>query len=91
MCGTIRRTKNKKKKKETQIKFYKAMVVPTFTYGLEIWTITRKKEARIETAQMNFLRSVAGYKRIDQIRNSKTREELNIFNLNDKILNFRSQ
>jgi hypothetical protein len=40
---------------------------------------------------MNFLRSVAGYRRIDQIKNSKIREELNIFNSNDKILNFRSQ
>jgi hypothetical protein len=37
------------------------------------------------------LRSVAGYKRIDQIRNSKISEELKIFNSNDKILNFRSQ
>jgi hypothetical protein len=40
---------------------------------------------------MNFLRSVAAYKRVDQTRNSKIREELNIFNLHDKILNFRSQ
>jgi hypothetical protein len=47
--------------------------------------------AEIETAEMNFLRSVASYKRIDQIRNSKIRKELNIFHLNDKILNFRSQ
>jgi hypothetical protein len=39
---------------------------------------------------MNFLRSVAGYKRIDQI-NSKIRDELNISNSNYKILNFRSQ
>jgi hypothetical protein len=66
-------------------------VEPTFTYGSEIWTLTKKQEARIETAEMNFLRSVAGYKRIDQMRNSKIREELKIFNLNDKILNFRSQ
>jgi hypothetical protein len=42
MCGTIRRTLNKKTRKDTQIKFYKAMAVPTFTYGLEIWTLTKK-------------------------------------------------
>jgi hypothetical protein len=67
------------------------MAVPTFTYGLEIRTFTKKQEARIETVEMNCLRSVAGYKRRGQKRNSKIMEELNIFNLNDKILNFRSQ
>jgi hypothetical protein len=67
------------------------LAVPAFTYGSEILTFTKKQEARIETAKMNFLRSVAGYKRIDKIRNSKIREELNIFNLNGKILNFTSQ
>jgi hypothetical protein len=90
MRGTISRTLNKKTRKDTQIKLYKAMAVPTFAYGSEIWTLTKKQEARIETAEINFLRSVAGYKRIEQI-NSKIREELNIFNLNNKILNFRSQ
>jgi hypothetical protein len=40
----------------------------------------KNRKQKIGTAQMNFLRSLAGYKRTDQIRNSKTREELNIFN-----------
>jgi hypothetical protein len=53
--------------------------------------LTNKQEARTKIAEMKFLRSVAGYKRIEQIRNSKIWEELNIFNLNYKILNFRSQ
>jgi hypothetical protein len=69
MCGTIRRMLYKKTRKDTQIKFYKAMAGPTFTYGSEIWTLTIKQEARIETVEMNFLRSVAGYERTDQIRN----------------------
>jgi hypothetical protein len=47
------------------------MAVPTFTYESEIWTLTKTQEARIETAEMNFLRSVADCKRIDQIRNSE--------------------
>jgi hypothetical protein len=66
----------------------KAMAVPT--YGSEIWTLTQKQEARIETAEMTFLKNVAGYKMTDQIRNSKIREKLNIFNSNDEILHFRS-
>jgi hypothetical protein len=56
MCSKIR-TLNKNTRKETQIKFYKAMALPTLTYGSEIWTITTKQEAKIETAEMKFLRS----------------------------------
>jgi hypothetical protein len=40
---------------------------------------------------MTFLRSVAGYTRKRQIRNTKIREELNIFNLNAKIIKSTSQ
>jgi hypothetical protein len=36
------------------------------------------------------LRIVAGYTRKDQVRNTKIGEELNIFNLNNKVLKSRS-
>jgi hypothetical protein len=51
----------------------------------------KKQEAKTETAEMKFLRSVAGYIRKDQIENTKIREELNIFNLNAKSIKSRSQ
>jgi hypothetical protein len=40
------------------------MSVPTLTYEAEIWTVTGKQEAKIETAKMKYVRSVAGYTRI---------------------------
>jgi hypothetical protein len=40
---------------------------------------------------MKFLRTVAGYTRNNQIRNTKIRGELTIFNLSKKILRPRSQ
>jgi hypothetical protein len=46
----------------------------------EILNITEKQVAKTETAEMNFLRCVAGYTRKAQIRNTKFREELSIFN-----------
>jgi hypothetical protein len=52
------------------IKLYTAIAVPAITYGSDIWTITKKQDARIETAEMKFLRK-------DQIRNTETREDLN--------------
>jgi hypothetical protein len=51
----------------------------------------KKQEAKIEAAQMKLLRSVAGYIWKDQIRNTKIREELDIFILNTKIIKSRSQ
>jgi hypothetical protein len=51
----------------------------------------KKREAKFETAAMKFSRSVAGYIRKGQIRNTKIREELNIFNLNNKIIKYISQ
>jgi hypothetical protein len=53
------------------------MTVPTLTYGSEISTV-KKQETKIEIAEMKFLRSVAGYRRKDQMRNTKGREELNV-------------
>jgi hypothetical protein len=44
----------------------------------------RKQEAKIEIAEMKSLRT-------DEIRNIKIREELNIYNLNAKIIKSRSQ
>jgi hypothetical protein len=67
------------------------MAVPTLTYGSKTWPTTKTQEAKIETAEIKFLRRVAGYTRRDQIKNNKIREELNIFNLNAKIIKSRSQ
>jgi hypothetical protein len=51
----------------------------------------KEKDVKIVTAEMNVLSSAADYIRKDEIRNTKIREELNIFNLNDKIIKSRSQ
>jgi hypothetical protein len=65
------------------------MAVPIFTYGPKILTITRKQEEKVETAEIKFLRSIAGYTRKDQIRNTKIKEELNIFYPSNTILKCR--
>jgi hypothetical protein len=70
------------------------MAVHTLTYGSKIWTKTKqnktkkKLEAKIETAETVW--SVACYTMKNHIRNIKIMEELNIFNLNNKILKLRS-
>jgi hypothetical protein len=51
----------------------------------------KKQEAKFETAEMKFLRRVAGHTRKGQIRNTKIMEELNIFNPYNKMLKSRLQ
>jgi hypothetical protein len=46
MCSIVRRTLNIKTRKDTQIKFYKAMAVYVFAHGSEIWTIEKDKKTR---------------------------------------------
>jgi hypothetical protein len=61
------------------------MVVPTLLYGCETWALNRSDKRKIETAEMRFLRHVAGYTRRDEISNLSIRRELQIFNTNYKI------
>jgi hypothetical protein len=46
ICSTIKRTLNNKTRKDTQIKFDKAMAEPILTYESEIRTITKKTGSR---------------------------------------------
>jgi hypothetical protein len=77
VCGAIKRTLAGKVRKETLLRFYKIMAMPTLLYGSECWTLTKRQKSRLEAAEMRFLRSVAGYRLIDHRRNEGIREELN--------------
>lgn len=87
MCGTIRRTLKGKVREETQLKFYKTMAVSTLMYGSETWVEKASYRNKIQSAEMRFLRSVKGYSLKDKKRNEEIRQQLNIFTLNDRILN----
>jgi hypothetical protein len=68
-----------------QLKLYKIMAVPTLTYASENWTISRSDKKKIDSAEMKFLRSVAGYTVLDQKRSTDISSELKIFNLTGRI------
>jgi hypothetical protein len=61
------------------------MAVPLLIYASENWTINRSDKEKTESAEMQFLRSVAGYTLLDQKRSTDIRSELNIFNLIERI------
>jgi hypothetical protein len=58
-------------------------------YGLQEKRNRKQKFSR--TTEIKFFRNVADYTMNNQIRNTKVREELNIFNLNAKIIKSISQ
>jgi hypothetical protein len=76
---------NKQTRKDTQPKFYKVMAVPVLLYGCENWALNRVDRRNIETAETKFLRRVAGFTVRDEVRNTTTREELQIFNIGERI------
>lgn len=89
ICGTIRRTLKNKTRKETQIKFYKVMAVPTVLYGSECWVPKKNELRQIESSEMKFLRSVKGCTRLDKLRNTQIRDELGVQAVTDKLQEYK--
>lgn len=89
ICGTLRRTLIGRVRKETILKFYNIMAIPTLLYGSECWTLTQQLKQRLEAAEMRFLRAVAGYRLIDQRRSEDIRRELQIEDIISKIKNYQ--
>jgi hypothetical protein len=85
ICGTMRRTLRQKTLQSTQLQFYKIIAVPMLIYESENWTINRTDKTKIESAEIKFLRSVAGYTLLDQKRSTDIFSELKIFNLTERI------
>ena len=70
---------------ETILKIYDTIVLPTFLYGSENWTLTALQRGRIEAAEMKLLRPLASYTLYDHKTNDYIRRELQITGIIDKI------
>jgi len=89
LIGTIKRTIFKKVKTEIILKIYKSLVLPTFLYGSENWTLAALKRRRTEAAEMKLLRPLAGYTLYDHKTNHYIRRELRITGILNKIDEYR--
>jgi hypothetical protein len=76
-------------RRETILKIYNTLVLPTFLYGSENWTLKASQRRRIEEAEMKLLRSLAGYTLYDHKTNDYIRRELQITGILDKIDEYR--
>jgi len=70
---------------ETILKIYNTLVLPTFLYGSENWTLTALQRRRIEAAEMKLLRLPAGYILYDHKTKDSVRCELQTESIPDKI------
>ena len=86
---TIKRTIFRKVRTETNLKIYNTLVLPTFLYGSENWTLTASQRRRIEAADMKLSRPLAGYTLYDHKTNDYIRRELQITGILDKIDEYR--
>jgi len=68
---------------------YNTLVLPTFLYGSENWTLTASQRRRIEAVEMKLLRLLAGYTLYDHKTNDYIRRELQITGILDKIDEYR--
>ena len=59
-------------------------------YGCVLWATT-KKDGKIQTLEMAFSRVVKRCSKLDLIRNKAIREELKVFNLNEKLKDYKQQ
>ena len=60
------------------------MAVPVLMYGSENWSLNRPVKRKIEAAEMRFLIPMA-----EQKISSDIREQLDIFNINDKLTQYK--
>jgi hypothetical protein len=71
------------------IKIYNTLVLPTFLYGSEKWTLTASQRRRIEAAEMKLLRPLAGYTLYDHKTNKSICRELQTKSILEKIDEYR--
>jgi len=74
---------------ETILKIYNTLVLPTFLYWSENWTLTALQRRKNEAAEMKLLRHLAGYTLYDHKTNEYIRLELRITGILDKIDEYR--
>jgi len=76
-------------KTETILKIHNILVLPTFLYWSENWTLTVLKRRRIEEAEMKLLRPLTGYTLYDHKTKDYIRRELRITGVLEKIDEYR--
>ncbi|TWW81657.1 hypothetical protein D4764_01G0014720 [Takifugu flavidus] len=75
---TLHRSVVVKRELSRKLSIYRSILVPTLTYGHELWVMTERTRSRVQAAEMSFLRRVAGLSLRDRVRSSAIQEALGV-------------
>ena len=78
MVGAMRKEvmEQRELRKETKLRVFNAMVVPTLNYDCETWAVQKRHESRLQACEMACLRRVAGVMRLDRVGNDDNHEAM---------------
>jgi hypothetical protein len=83
--------KPSKVQKQTSLKIYNTLALPTLLYGSETWTLREQDKSRITAAEIKFMRKTAKYTRQDHKRNQKIMKELKTNLILEKINSYKEK
>ena len=66
--------------KQVKLQIYNSIVRSTVTYGAEIWKLNKNLTSKLMSMEMDFLRRSARHSRLEKIRNTIIRKEMNVKN-----------
>lgn len=90
LTGLLNRTMPVNKvRKETRVKVYNTLAVPTLTYGCENWAMKKSDKRRITSAEMRFMRRTAGITLNDRIRSQEITDSLGVTPILRRVKNYR--
>ena len=67
------------------------MVVSVLSYGCDVQATTEKKTSKIQASEMAFLRGGKRCSKLDRIKDEAIREELQVFNSNEKLRDYKQR
>ena len=70
-------------------KFYRTMIRPNMTYGIECWSIKKQHMQKMDVVGIRMLRRMCGKTRKDKIRNERFLDHLWRASIGDKIREIR--
>jgi hypothetical protein len=83
--------KRSKVQKQTRLKIYNTLALPTLLYGGETWTLREQDKSRTTAVEMKFMRKTAKHTRQDHKINQEIMKELETNPVLEKINNHKEK